>query len=220
MMLADPVSDVKNNGAMTNVLAITSNPEPDSMTHAVAAALLQGAQSEHAQGTLLDLYDAGFNPVYGLEDREHYLGHAPIPDDLRDIQRRVAEADVLALVFPIYWYTMPAMMKGFFDRVLCRGFAYEAGSGKPMRLAGKTVRIIALTGGSQSWYESSGVDAALRNQICEQTFGKYCGVADADLLYVDNLVMGNDEPDHRHAAESQLTKITELGAAVVRRLMR
>ena len=69
------------------------------------------------------------------------------------------------LVFPIYWYTMPAMVKGLFDRVICRGFAYHP-DGTPGALADKTVRVIMLTGGSRQWYESDGIGESLDNQIC------------------------------------------------------
>ena len=154
-----------------NILVITSNPEKDSMTDAVGAAFAAGAVERGASADVLDLYDEGFNPVYSAADRAHYLGHAPMPEDVVPIQRRLAQADVIALVFPIYWYTMPAMVKGLFDRVICRGFAYHP-DGTPGALADKTVRVIMLTGGSRQWYESDGIGESLDNQICRQTFAK------------------------------------------------
>ena len=186
-----------------NILVITSNPEKDSMTDAVGAAFAAGAVERGASADVLDLYDEGFNPVYSAADRAHYLGHAPMPEDVVPIQRRLAQADVIALVFPIFWYTMPAMVKGLFDRVICRGFAYHP-DGTPGALADKTVRVIMLTGGSRQWYESDGIGESLDNQICRQTFAKYCGVKDVELVYVDNLSMGDDSSDKRKAAAAQL----------------
>lgn len=209
------VPQALNNVGMSNVPVITSNPEPASLTDAVGEAFAAGARGRGAQAEVLDLYEVGFNPVYSAEDRAHYLGQAPVPDDVVPIQGKLADADVIALVFPVYWYTMPAMVKGFFDRVICRGFAYDAATGKPLALAGKTVRVIALTGGARQWYESDGIDAALRNQICAQTFTKYCGVDDVDLVYVDNLSMGDDDSAKRAAAALQLERITALGASLV-----
>ena len=126
-----------------NILVITSNPEKDSMTDAVGAAFAAGAVERGASADVLDLYDEGFNPVYSAADRAHYLGHAPMPEDVLLIQRRLAQADVIALVFPIYWYTMPAMVKGLFDRVICRGFAYHP-DGTPGRAQ---TRIMGDCGG-------------------------------------------------------------------------
>jgi NAD(P)H dehydrogenase (quinone) len=204
-----------NNVGMSNVLVITGNPEPASLTAATGEAFAAGARGHGAKAEVLDLYAIGFNPSYGAADRAHYLGQAPMPADVAPVQNKLAEADVIALVFPVYWYTMPAMMKGFFDRVICRGFAYDAATSKPLALAGKKVRVIALTGGSRQWYESDGVDAALRNQICAQTFTKYCGVSDVDLVYVDNLSMGDSDHDKRDAAAVQLERIKALGASLV-----
>ena len=196
-----------------NILVITSNPEKDSRTDAVGASFVAGAVERGASADVLDLYDEGFNPVYSAADRAHYLGHAPMPEDVVPIQRRLAQADVIALVFPIYWYTMPAMVKGLFDRVICRGFAYHP-DGTPGALADKTVRVIMLTGGSRQWYESDGIGESLNNQICRQTFAKYCGVKDVELVYVDNLSMGDDSSDKRKAAAAQLEGIRQLGASL------
>ena len=100
-----------------------------------------------------------------------------------------------------------------FDRVICRGFAYHP-DGTPGALADKTVRVIMLTGGSRQWYESDGIGESLDNQICRQTFAKYCGVKDAELVYVDNLSMGDDSSDKRKAAAAQLEGIRQLGASL------
>lgn len=199
---------------MTTILAITSNPEPQSLTNAVGRALLEGARIGGAQTEFLDLYEIGFNPVYLQEDREHYLGRAQVPQDVAKIQDSLVQADVISLIFPVYWYTMPAMMKGFFDRVICRGFAYFS-SGEPGALVGKKIRVIMLTGGSQEWYESDGIGQALENQIQKQTFEKYCGVSDVEFVYVDNLAMGDDDPARREAAERQLLHIQQIGANLV-----
>ena len=197
---------------MSNALIITSNPEHGSMTNAVGAAFAAGIRAEGGQAEILDLYEAGFNPVYTSADRAHYLGQGPLPADVAAIQDKLAAADVIALVFPVYWYTMPAMVKGLFDRVICRGFAYNP-AGTPGALAGKIVRVIMLTGGSEDWYRSDGIGQALDNQICRQTFAKYCGVDDVEIVYVDNLKMGDDDPSRREAAAKQLDRITVLGSS-------
>jgi NAD(P)H dehydrogenase (quinone) len=200
---------------MTTTLIITSNPEPNSLTASVGKAFANGIQQNGGMAEILDLYEIGFNPVYSLEDRKHYLGQAPMPKDVNDIQNKLASADIITLVFPVYWYSMPAMMKGFFDRVICKGFAYEQGSGERGVLSGKKVRVILLTGGGKYWYESDGIGEALNNQIGRQTFQKYCGVEDVELLYVDNLSMGDNDPDKRQAVAKQLDDITNQAAALV-----
>lgn len=198
------------------VLVVTSNPEVGSLTNAVAQSFADGAQTGGAKAELLDLHAVGFNPVYSLRDREHYLEQAPVPEDVVPIQAKLAESDVIALVFPIYWYTMPAMMKGFFDRVICRGFAYRK-DGLPGALAGKTVRILALCGSTEDWYRSSGMDKALQFQICDRTFKHYCSVEDVSMHYIDGLSMGDNSQEAYDSAARQLAQIAVMGESLVRR---
>lgn len=202
-----------NTNTTPTALIITANPEHHSLTNAAGKAFAEGFRAHGGDTDTLDLYDAGFNPVYTSADRAHYLGKADMPEDVAAIQTRLAQADVITLVFPIYWYTMPAMIKGLFDRVICRGFAYNA-DGTPGALAGKTVRVIMLTGGPESWYKSDGIGEALDNQIRRQMLRKYCGVEDTEIIYVDNLSMGDDDPAKREAAAAQLARIEELGASL------
>ena len=195
-----------------NILVITSNPEKDSMTDAVGAAFTAGAVERGASADVLDLYDEGFNPVYSAADR-------PIISAMPDARGRLA-------------YPAPARSggcnrpgvpdllvydagdgQGTVRRVICRGFAYHP-DGTPGALADKTVRVIMLTGGSRQWYESDGIGESLDNQICRQTFAKYCGVKDVELVYVDNLSMGDDSSDKRKAAAAQLEGIRQLGASL------
>ena len=134
------------------------------------------------------------------------------------LQARIADADALALCFPIYWYTMPAMMKGFFDRVLCRGFAYDGATGMPLALAGKSVRMLMPAGGSEQWFKDSGTDTALRLQICEHTLRKYCGVSDSDLVYLGGLSSGDESEEAHELGRAQLARVRESGAQLCARL--
>ncbi|WP_029678480.1 NAD(P)H-dependent oxidoreductase [Bifidobacterium sp. 7101] len=192
------------------IVAVTANPEPKSLTDAAGNALLDGAAEGGARTELIDLCAEGFNPVFGMEDRTHYLGQGPMPEDVQAMQERIKDADVLALVFPVYWYSMPAIMKGFIDRVICRGFAYNA-DGTPGALAGRRVELVMLTGGDKEWYQSSGIGEALDNQLRRQTFLKYCQVAQVETIYVDNLDSGNDEQQAREAADRHLVALALKG---------
>lgn len=84
-----------------------------------------------------DLYAMGWNPVLGPDDfvepgrafhptndvrRAHLEGR--LPRDIAGEQRKLGDADVLVLQFPLWWYGMPAILKGWFDRVFHSGFAF------------------------------------------------------------------------------------------------
>ncbi len=71
-----------------------------------------------------DLYAEGFDPILVERDLEQFAGVA-MPESILREQARIERADALCLVFPIWWYGAPAMMKGWFDRVWSAGWAYQ-----------------------------------------------------------------------------------------------
>lgn len=125
-----------------NVLIVHAHPEPTSFTAAMKDAAWQALREAGHHVSVSDLYAEGFNPVPGRHDfnsvadpaRFHYQSeqlhasreHGFAPDLVRE-QARVAEADLLLFVFPLWWGGMPAILKGWFDRVLAYGFAYADG---------------------------------------------------------------------------------------------
>lgn len=158
-----------------NILAITDNPKEDSLTSAIGKAFLRGASSVGAETDLIDLHRIGFNPTYTLADRMQYLGQGPMPPDVVPLQHEISRADVLAIVFPVYWFSMPATTKGLFDRVLCRGYAFASRSRKHA-LEGKIVRVFATSGGADDQ-----ITDGLRHWVCDAMLRDYCGADGATI---------------------------------------
>jgi NAD(P)H dehydrogenase (quinone) len=128
-------------------LIVVAHPLEDSITMRLTRAYaLQLQQLGHSQQTH-DLYRMGFNPVMGAHELEPLsIGHAA-DVDVAQAQRDVCAADALTVIYPLWWATMPAMMKGYIDRVFARGFAYEARRGVAKGLmAGKRCILITLSG--------------------------------------------------------------------------
>jgi NAD(P)H dehydrogenase (quinone) len=128
-------------------LVIVAHPAEDSLTMRVAhtyAAELE--RLNHTQRTC-DLYRMGFNPVLG---KEELLSGAPghlACADVVSAQKDISRADALTLIYPLWWLSMPAILKGYVDRVFARGFAYESENGVVRGLlAGKKAVLITLSG--------------------------------------------------------------------------
>jgi NAD(P)H dehydrogenase (quinone) len=125
-----------------NVLIVYAHPEPSSFTAAMKDAARTVLEAAGHRVQVSDLYGECFNPVAGRHDfrtvadpaRFHYQTeqahasrHGGYAEDLVREQERVAAADLLLFVFPLWWGGMPAILKGWFDRVLAYGFAYADG---------------------------------------------------------------------------------------------
>lgn len=121
------------------VLWISAHPEPASLTssltrHGIATLRALGHDVLHS-----DLYEMHWDPVIRREnlDRRGLTGRARItqhgrtaylkdavPDDVAAEQDKVRRADALVVQFPLWWYGMPAILKGWFERVFVSGFAF------------------------------------------------------------------------------------------------
>lgn len=101
----------------------------------------------------LDLYAHGFSPVLTAEERRGHFGQPITPPDIEPLQRRLAEAEHLVLVFPTWWFSLPAMLKGWFDRVWAPGLAYHPGTPIRPGLAGLKSVTVVTTLGSPWWID-------------------------------------------------------------------
>lgn len=135
---------------MKNILVILGHPDEDSFCNALAQAYVDGAKQTGATVTLLRLSKLSFDPIL----RHGYRMEQPLEPDLQRAQQLVKDADHLVWVYPNWWATVPALLKGFIDRVFLPNFAFaypSQGSIPKKLLGGKTARLI-VTADSPKWY--------------------------------------------------------------------
>jgi len=128
------------------ILIINGNPRRNSLSSAISKAYFEGAVSSGHEVKELFLGDLKFDPVLW----EEYSKNVRLEPDLRKSQKLIKWADHLVFVYPIWWHTVPALLKGWMDKVFLPsfGFKYEKGMRKPTKLlTGKTGEIIKTSGG-------------------------------------------------------------------------
>ncbi len=129
-------------GEELNVLVVLGHPRTDSFGAALAKAYCEGAREAGAEVQELAVADLEFDPDVHADSPENQ----EMESDLIDAQRRLRWADHLAFVYPNWWGTMPAQLKGFLDRVLTPGFAFSfegEGPGHDSLLSGRTAELIS-----------------------------------------------------------------------------
>src|SRR5690606_14559357 len=134
--------EARRSGQPMNVLIILGHPRPDSLCGALASAYGKGA-SEAGTTTVrrLDLATLDFDP----DVRTVSPNQQTFEDDIFEARELILWADHLVFVYPTWWGTMPALLKGFLDRVLTPGFAFETcegGTGYRGLLGGRTAQLI------------------------------------------------------------------------------
>jgi NAD(P)H dehydrogenase (quinone) len=107
------------------VLVIYCHPVETSFNAALHAQVLRGLRAAGHEVDDCDLYAEGFNPVMSREER---LGYHDVPANRAAVQHhvdRLLRAEALVLCFPTWCFGLPAMLKGYFDRVLMPGVAFD-----------------------------------------------------------------------------------------------
>lgn len=163
-----------------HALIVVTHADPHSLTHGVAAELANAVGAAHSF-ELADLSAEGFDPRYNPEDLALFRAQAAVPADVLAEQARIDRADALVLVYPVYWWSFPGLLKGWIDRVFTSGWAYDqAEQGLLQRLP---VHLVALAGAGPRTYDKHGYAVAMHTQIEHGIFG-YCGarVASSTLL--------------------------------------
>lgn len=159
-----------------HVLVVVCHPKQGSFTHAISEQVVKGAQSVGHTVKVVDLYHDGFDPVFTARDWEQF-DEVPVPmtDDVLEQQRFVEESDAIFLVFPIWWYQMPAMLKGWLDRVWSAGWCYKSERNpEGTLLAHRPCTVFALAGASTNQLNRWGYDKPIHHLWRYGIFG-YCG---------------------------------------------
>jgi NAD(P)H dehydrogenase (quinone) len=151
-------------------LIVHVHPEPKSMNAALTAVAADTLRGEGFEVEISDLYAQGFHAVAGggdftqrasperlgyvHEQRHAAASRAYAPDILAE-QDKIARADWLIFQFPLWWYAVPALLKGWADRVLTHGFAYtDERLFDQGLLAGKRGMLSVTTGASADELEA------------------------------------------------------------------
>ncbi|MCI1858208.1 MAG: NAD(P)H-dependent oxidoreductase [Sporolactobacillus sp.] len=134
-----------------HVLVIYAHPNPDSFNHAVCQQVIAGLSAAKIHYHLLDLYQEKFDPalIFNSRKRRSQMKSDPGTAHYRQL---VAAADHLIFVYPTWWSGMPAMLRGFFDRVFASGFAYTYNGPIPHGLLNGRAATLIYTMDSPAFY--------------------------------------------------------------------
>ncbi len=146
------------------VLVVYAHPNPNSFNHALLESFSKGLREGGHKFEIIDLYALDFDPCMKLEDFAQFIG-GEMPKDVLEQQEKIAQADALVFVYPIWTFGQPAILKGWIDRVFSVGFAYEldenTGDVKGL-LAHNKVLFINTTGASEEIYKETGTKEAIK----------------------------------------------------------
>lgn len=172
-----------------NILIVFAHPEPQSLNGSLKDFAVAHLQQAGHQVQVSDLYAMQWKaPLDSDDTRErlaparfdpsresrHAFEHHLQSDDIAAEQAKLLWADAVIFQFPLWWFSMPAIMKGWFERVYAYGFAYGVGEHSDTRwgnrygegtLAGKRAMLLVTTGGWESHYSARGINGPINDVL-------------------------------------------------------
>jgi NAD(P)H dehydrogenase (quinone) len=138
---------------------VHAHPSPDSFSRALRDRVVETLEAQGHAVDVLDLYAEGFDPVLSLRDWAAYLDPGANRGVGPEVER-LRHAEALVLCFPTWWYGLPAILKGWFDRVWTPGVAFHLPhGGGPIRRGLVNIRhlMVVTTYGSPGWFIALGL---------------------------------------------------------------
>jgi NAD(P)H dehydrogenase (quinone) len=158
-------------------LWVIAHPDPQSLNARLCSVGVAALQDAGWTVDVSDLYAAGWDPVLVEEGGP----------DVEAEQRKLRRAELLVVQFPLWWYSMPAMLKGWIDRVFEAGFAYDVidpGTGRPRKygdggLVGKRAFTVVTAGDRPGSLEPRGISGSIDDVLWPLLHGTfwYTGMA-------------------------------------------
>jgi len=185
---------------------IVCHPEEKSFTLSMAQRYAEAVQALGQEVVLRDLYRMEFDPVLRADERQGEPG-----SDVAKEWGVLGKPDVFVLVYPIWFGTPPAMLKGYIDRVFGagrdRGWGGEGGTSE--LLAGKRLVSLTASGSMKAWLSEKGVLGSLRT-VYDRYFSEVFGFEETHRYHFDGVTPDLPERDvamHLHAVENAAREV-------------
>ncbi|WP_439257783.1 NAD(P)H-dependent oxidoreductase [Lonepinella sp. BR2271] len=197
---------------MKQHVIIFAHPNNNSFTKALVDEVVKSSEQFGANTVVRNLYAMNFNPVLSQEEMQG-AWQGIIPEEVLYEQKLIQQADLITLVYPVWWMGFPAMLKGYLDRVFTHGFAYQSSEqGSVGLLQGKKIQQFINIGNNVEAYQAKGFAQALDVCLVNGLFN-YCGITDIDhQLFGDLYVISDQERKNMltQVGEKTLQNLTAL----------
>ncbi|KRD61436.1 NADPH-quinone reductase [Flavobacterium sp. Root935] len=178
---------------MKKILIINGHPNPDSFNFGIAESYKNGAESSGAVIETITIASLDFNPnlKFGYQKRTE------LEPDLLESWDKIKRADHLVWIHPVWWGGLPAITKGFIDRLFLPGMAFQYRENSvwwDKLLKGKTAHIIT-TLDQPSWYYRFVYGRPSVNQLKKSTL-EFCGIKPVKVSYI-GIIKGSEEKQRK-----------------------
>lgn len=165
-----------------HTLIIDAHPDPESFSSAIARTSLETLGPNNA--TILELRDLNFD----LSLRYGYRKRMDLEEDLQQAQHLISGARHLILVTPVWWGSVPALLKGFLDRVLLPGFGFRYRKNSALwdkLLKGRSAQVYITMDSPYWWFRYVYKNPAIN--MLKKTVLEFCGFSPVKIRVFDQV---------------------------------
>ena len=166
-----------------NIVIVYAHPWEKSYNHAILQSVINGLMFNDHNIDVIDLYQDKFNPVFNKDEMAFYRKGEYIDEIIGKYQKKIITCDYLFFIFPIWWGSIPAILKGFFDKVFLPQWAYRVDSKLKVEGLLKNIKktIIIVTMNSPNIYYKFILKNPIKQILIKDTL-KLCGIKKIKLF--------------------------------------
>jgi NAD(P)H dehydrogenase (quinone) len=191
-------------------LVVVAHPNPASFNiNGIVATVLEELKNKQHEVIVRDLYAMNFNPVLSGADFGAFATGS-VPADIQTERDHVSWATNIVLVYPVWWIGRPAMMQGYFDRILGFNFAFTVDQNGARGLLKNEKALVINTAGSPEFVYDGWPDSKnlVSRPVTEGVLG-YCGISNVKQMTFFGLPSSTDEQREKMLADVK-TEIASL----------
>jgi NAD(P)H dehydrogenase (quinone) len=175
-----------------NHLVVFAHPNPKSFGKGILDTIVSASEEKGSTVRVRDLYSIGFDPILKPSDFVA-LQSGKVPEDIATEQEHIKWADIITFVYPVWWVSFPAILKGYVDRVFSFGFAYEYVDGAPNGLLkGKKALLFCTSGSPNEIYSANGMHNSMK-QTSDQGIFNFSGIEEVKHTFYGAVPYVTDE---------------------------
>ena len=176
------------------------HPDSKSFCHAIIENVVDTLRGKGHEVRIKDLYADGFDPILKGSDFAAFQA-GKTPPDIKAEQDDISWAETITVIHPVWWASLPAMLKGYIDRVFALGFAYAFGPDGPKGLlGGRKVVVFNTQGAAKEEYDASGKTDAMK-KISDIATYSFCGMEVLEHKFFGGVTSVDDATRKRYLSE-------------------
>jgi NAD(P)H dehydrogenase (quinone) len=186
-----------------NILLILGHPDTNSFCNALLNSYKKGAEDAKYNVKVLKIGELNFDPIL----HNGYRKIQELEPDLVRAQEEIIWADHMVWIYPTWWSSLPALLKGFLDRIMLPGFGFKFHKNSPLwdkLLTGKTAEIIVTMDGPVWFYWFKYGFPGIK--VLKKAIFNFCGIKVTRVVKIDNVKNKN-----KKQLQKELKQIYKLG---------